>query len=139
MNSPSILGFRTRVTVLFTTFNNISAMSWLSFLLWEETEVSAQNHWPVAIHWKTLSYNAPSHTPRHDLIDGFLVFNATFSNISAIECMATSFSDGRSRSTRREPPTMSKQLVSFTTCGCESSASFFVIYKAGREPTPYWW
>jgi hypothetical protein len=49
--------------------------------------------------------------------------------------MATSFSDGRSRSTRREPPTMSKQLVSFTTCGCESSAFFFVIYKAGREPT----
>jgi hypothetical protein len=26
----------------------------------------------------------------------------------------------------------------FITCGCESSAPFFVIYKAGREPTPYW-
>jgi hypothetical protein len=25
------------------------------------------------------------------------------------------------------------------TCSCESSASFFVIYKAGHEPTPYWW
>jgi len=24
------------------------------------------------------------------------------------------------------------------TCGCESSAPFFVIYNAGREPTPYW-
>ena len=36
--------------------------------------------------------------------------------------MATSFSDGRSR---REPPTMGKQLVSFITCGCESSAPFF--------------
>ena len=23
------------------------------------------------------------------------------------------------------------------TCGCESSAPFFVIYKVGREPTPY--
>jgi hypothetical protein len=56
------------------------------------------------------------------LIDWFLVFNATFSNIS-----------------RREPPTMGKQLVNFITCGCESSAPFFVIYKAGREPTPYWW
>jgi hypothetical protein len=53
--------------------------------------------------------------------------------------MATSFSGGRSRSTRREPPTMGKQLVNFITCGCESSAPFFVIYKAGREPTPYWW
>jgi hypothetical protein len=32
-----------------------------------------------------------------------------------------------------EPPTMGKQLVNFITCGCESSAPFFVIYKAGRE------
>jgi hypothetical protein len=40
--------------------------------------------------------------------------------------------------TRREPPTLGKQLVNFITCGCESSAPFFVIYKAGLEPTPYW-
>jgi len=51
--------------------------------------------------------------------------------------MATSFSGGRSRSIRREPLTMGKQLVNFITCGCELSAPFFVIYKAGREPTPY--
>jgi hypothetical protein len=38
--------------------------------------------------------------------------------------MATSFSDERSRSTRREPPTMDKQLVNFITCDCESSAPF---------------
>ena len=38
--------------------------------------------------------------------------------------MATRFSGGRSRSTRREPPTMGKQLVNFITCGCESSAPF---------------
>jgi hypothetical protein len=38
--------------------------------------------------------------------------------------MATSFSAGRSRSTRREPPTMGKQLVNFITGGCESSAPF---------------
>jgi hypothetical protein len=36
--------------------------------------------------------------------------------------MATSFSGGRSRSTRREPPTMGKQLVNFITCGCKLSA-----------------
>ena len=71
-----------------------------------------------------------------DLI--WFVFNATFSNISAIS-WATRFSGGRSRSTRREPPTMGKQLVNFTTCGCESSAPFFVIYKAGHEPMLYWW
>jgi hypothetical protein len=44
--------------------------------------------------------------------------------------MATRFSGGRSR---REPPTMGKQLVIFITCSCESSAPFFVIYKAGCE------
>jgi hypothetical protein len=45
--------------------------------------------------------------------------NAIFSYI-----MATSFSGGGSRSTRREPPTMGKQLVSFITSECESSAPF---------------
>ena len=69
-----------------------------------------------------------------------LVFNATFSNISAISIiMATSFSGGRSRSTRWEPSTICKQLVNFITCGCESSGPIFIIYKAGCEPTPYWW
>ena len=32
---------------------------------------------------------------------------------------------------------MGKELVNFITCGCESSAPFFVIYKAGREPMLY--
>jgi hypothetical protein len=40
--------------------------------------------------------------------------------------------------TRREAPTMGKQLGNFITCGCESSGPFFIIYKAAREPTPYW-
>ena len=44
-----------------------------------------------------------------------------------------------SRSTRREPPTLGKQLVNFITCGCESCAPFFVIYKAEHEPTSHWW
>ena len=38
--------------------------------------------------------------------------------------MADSFSGGGSRSTRREPPTMDKQLVNFITCDCESNAHF---------------
>ena len=46
-----------------------------------------------------------------DWILGFFVFNATFSYI-----MATSVSGGRRRSTRREPPTIGKQLVNFITC-----------------------
>ena len=44
--------------------------------------------------------------------------------------MATNFSEGGIRSTLRETPTMGKQLVNFITCGCESSAPLFVIYKA---------
>jgi len=38
--------------------------------------------------------------------------------------MATGFSAGGRRSTRREPPSMGKQLVYFITRGCESSALF---------------
>jgi hypothetical protein len=53
---------------------------------------------------------------------------------TAWDIMATSFSGGRSRSTRREPPTTGKQLVKFITCCCESSAPFFVIYKASTNP-----
>jgi hypothetical protein len=64
------------------------------------------------------------------LIFGESGFQQYFSYI-----MATSFSGGRSR---KEPPTMGKQLIIFITCGCVSSAPFSVIYKAGREPTPYW-
>ena len=68
----------------------------------------------------------------------FLVFNATFSkHFSYI--LVISFSGGRSRSSRREPPNMGKQLANFITCDCESSAPFFVIYKAGHKLTPYWW
>jgi len=68
----------------------------------------------------------------------FLVANATFSNISAISWWPV-FEGGGSPSTRREPTTMDKQLVNFINCGCESSAPFLVIYKVGREPTPYCW
>jgi len=49
----------------------------------------------------------------------FIVLKATISYI-----MATSLSGRRIRSTRRESPTTDKQLVSFITCGCESSAPF---------------
>jgi hypothetical protein len=46
--------------------------------------------------------------------------------------MATSFSGGRSRSTRRESPIMDKQLVNFITCVSESSAPFFLAHLAFR-------
>jgi hypothetical protein len=52
------------------------------------------------------------------------VFNATFSNISAISSRPVLVVEEAG-----------VPLVNFITCGCESSAHFFVIYKAGREPT----
>jgi hypothetical protein len=43
--------------------------------------------------------------------------------------MVTSFSGGGSR---REPPTMGKQLVNFITCGCDSSAPFCNLQSWAR-------
>ena len=48
--------------------------------------------------------------------------------------METSFTDRRGRSTRREPPTMCKQLVNLITCGCESSAPFLSFTKPNVNP-----
>jgi len=45
------------MVVLNATFNNISVISWRSFLLVEETGVPRENNWPVASHWQTLSHN----------------------------------------------------------------------------------
>jgi hypothetical protein len=53
---------------------------------------------------------------------------------TSLYIMAISFSGGRSRSTRREPPTMDKQLVNFITCGCESSAPFCNLQSRARTP-----
>jgi len=52
----------------------------------------------------------------------FIVFNATFSNISAIPWRPVLVVEEAGVS--REPPTMGKQLVNFIICGCESSAPF---------------
>ena len=38
-------------------FNDISAISWWSILLEEETGVPGGNHRPAASHWQTLSHN----------------------------------------------------------------------------------
>jgi hypothetical protein len=43
--------------VINATFNNISAMSWWSVLLVEETGGPGENHRPVASHWQTLAHN----------------------------------------------------------------------------------
>ncbi len=50
--------------VFNTTFNNISVISSWSVLLVEETGVPRENNRPAASHWKTLSHNVVSSTPR---------------------------------------------------------------------------
>ena len=42
---------------VYSAFNNISAISWLSVLLVEETGVQEEDHCPAAVHWQTFSYN----------------------------------------------------------------------------------
>jgi hypothetical protein len=66
------------------------------------------------------------------------MFNATFSNISAISWRPFLVVEEAGVPEENHRPWAAKQLVNFITCTCESSAPFFVIYKGGREPTPYW-
>ena len=42
---------------VYTTFNNISVISWRPVLLVEESGGPGKNHWPVASHRQTLSHN----------------------------------------------------------------------------------
>jgi len=50
--------------VFNATLNNISAISWWSVLLVEETRVHRENHRPVASQLQTLSHNVVSSIPR---------------------------------------------------------------------------
>ena len=55
-----------RVIVFNAIFNNISAISWQSVLLVEETRLPWENHRPVTSHWHILSHNVASSTPHHE-------------------------------------------------------------------------
>jgi hypothetical protein len=69
MNTPWIqlnVGWVRWFMVFYSTFNNISVISWRSVLLVEETGVHGENHRPVASQWQTLSYNVVLSTPRHE-------------------------------------------------------------------------
>jgi hypothetical protein len=65
----------------------------------------------------------------------FWCFNATFSNNSAISWRPVLVVEEAGVPGENHRPWASRNFI---TCGCESSAPFFVIYKAGREPMPYW-
>ena len=49
------------VMVLNTTFNNISAISWRSVLLVEETWVLSENHQHATSHWQTCANKTDCH------------------------------------------------------------------------------
>jgi hypothetical protein len=55
-----------RFMVFNATFNNISAISWLSVLLVEETGVPGENHRPATSHEQSLSHNVVSSTSPHE-------------------------------------------------------------------------
>ena len=57
---------RVKVIVFNATFNIISAISWRSVSLVEETGVPGENHRPAASHRQTLSQNVVSNAPRHE-------------------------------------------------------------------------
>jgi len=50
LNEPFEKRVRVRVMVFNATFNNISAITWRSVLLVEETGGSEENHRPIASH-----------------------------------------------------------------------------------------
>ena len=52
--------------VFNATFNNISAISWRSDLLVEQTGVPRENHRPARSHLQTLSHNVASITSDHE-------------------------------------------------------------------------
>ena len=85
----------------------------------------------VVIMNNDISLNQESQKGQSRFLILILVFNATFNNISAISWRPVLVVEEAG-----EPPTMGKQLVNY--CGCESSAPFFAIYKAGREHMRYW-
>ena len=60
------LGVMVRLAVFNATFNNISALSWRSALLAEETGAPWKNHRSVARHWQTLSHSVVLSTPCHE-------------------------------------------------------------------------
>jgi hypothetical protein len=58
----------------------------------------------------------------------FIVLNATFNNIAAISWRQVLVVE-EAWITRKDSPTMGKQLVNFITCGCELSAPFVQFAK----------
>ena len=103
--------------------------------IWTETGLKISFfHRNVDFRFQSLNYLKTKCTSYICKWIWILVFNATFRYISAILWRPVSGGGGGGRSTRREPPTLGKQLVNFISCGCESSAPFLQFTKLGANP-----
>jgi len=78
------------------TFKNISAISWRSVLLVEETGVHGENHLPAAGHWKVLSHN---------------VVHLATSVVIGTDCIASCKSNYHTLTTTTAPRKMNQNLV----------------------------
>jgi hypothetical protein len=100
--------------VLYATFSNISyIIVSKGYMRWEGLV------WLSELgSWITNNQQPTTHTSLSPIRRGFAPghFQQYFSHI-----MASCFSGGKCRSTRWEPPTMGKQLVSLVNCDCEST------------------
>jgi len=70
--------------VINATFNNISAISWLSVLLVDETGVPGENSRPAASHWSTfitqccIEYTSPWAEFELTILDGLDKINVEY-------------------------------------------------------------
>jgi hypothetical protein len=58
--------FSVRFMVFNATSNNMSAISWRSVLLVDETRVPGENHRPATDHWQIWSHNVVSSSSHHE-------------------------------------------------------------------------
>jgi hypothetical protein len=107
---------------------------WLSLIFIKPAQWNNSPHVDMSPHFAwpelrpTIYLNRGKHATYYRAVANWLIwfdfwYLTSLSNISAIS-RRPDFSGGRSRSTRREPLIMGKQLVNFITCSCESSAPF---------------
>ena len=110
--------------ITFKFWKLVLSASFGSVYLAQGSETIKDRGKPSTYYWKLSTQSIQQ--KYFDLI-WFIVCNATFSNI-----METSFSGGRSRRTQRGTTDKLYHLWLRVEC-----TFFFVIYKAGHEPTLY--
>jgi hypothetical protein len=108
--------------------SNFSAISWREQVIFTEIIMMCDKVSQLLAHGRWFSPGTPASsatkTGRHDIAEILLKVALKTKNQSINHSKyILKFSE--------------MQLVNFITCGCESSAPFFAIYKAVREPTPY--